>query len=98
MTSAALGELRPEGVEVGLITESERALSWHEILRSRVSEDSHAPSRPELKDAAQAMGITYNTARTHLKRIYAKTNVNRLSALVHMIVTGPVGLLIHATE
>ena len=53
---------------------------------------------PELKDAAQAMGITYNTARTHLKRIYAKTNVNRLSALVHMIVTGPVGLLIHATE
>jgi DNA-binding CsgD family transcriptional regulator len=53
---------------------------------------------PELKDAARAMGITYNTARTHLKRIYAKTNVNRLSALVHMIVTGPVGLLIHATE
>ncbi len=53
---------------------------------------------PELKDAAQAMGITYNTARTHLKRIYAKTNVNRLSALVHMIVTGPVGLLIHASE
>ncbi len=52
---------------------------------------------PELKDAAHAMGITYNTARTHLKRIYAKTNVNRLSALVHMIVTGPVGLLIHAT-
>ncbi|MBI1732617.1 MAG: response regulator [Gammaproteobacteria bacterium] len=53
---------------------------------------------PELKDAAHAMGITYNTARTHLKRIYAKTNVNRLSTLVHMIVTGPVGLLIHATE
>jgi DNA-binding NarL/FixJ family response regulator len=53
---------------------------------------------PELKEAARAMGITYNTARTHLKRIYAKTNVNRLSALVHMIVTGPVGLLIHATD
>jgi DNA-binding NarL/FixJ family response regulator len=53
---------------------------------------------PELKEAAHAMGITYNTARTHLKRIYAKTNVNRLSTLVHMIVTGPVGLLIHATE
>lgn len=53
---------------------------------------------PDLHRVADAMGITYNTARTHLKRIYAKTGNNRLSALVHMIVTGPAGLLIHSSD
>ena len=53
---------------------------------------------PDLNGAAREMGITYNTARTHLKRIYAKTNINKLPSLVHMIVTGPVGLLIHSIE
>src|SRR5690606_14345692 len=53
---------------------------------------------PDLHEVADSMNITYNAARTHLKRIYLKTGVNRLSALVHMIVTGPVGLLIHSAE
>jgi CheY-like chemotaxis protein/DNA-binding CsgD family transcriptional regulator len=53
---------------------------------------------PDLREAARAMGITYNTARTHLKRVYAKTETNRLSSLVHMIVTGPAGLLIHSSD
>jgi len=53
--------------------------------------------QPDLVAVAKAMGITYNTARTHLKRIYAKTNINRLPSLVHMIVMGPVGLLIHSS-
>ena len=54
--------------------------------------------KPDLQEIAGNMGITYNTARTHLKRIYSKTKTNRLSTLVHMIVTGPVGLLLHSTE
>ena len=54
--------------------------------------------RPHLDEAAKSMGITYNTARTHLKRIYSKTNTNRLSSLVHMIVTGPVGLLLQSSD
>jgi len=53
---------------------------------------------PDLHMVATSMEITYNTARTHVKRIYAKTGINRLSSLVHMIVTGPVGLLIHSGE
>jgi DNA-binding CsgD family transcriptional regulator len=53
---------------------------------------------PHLEEVAQAMGITYNTARTHLKRIYLKTGTNRLSALVHRIMTGPVGILIHSRD
>ena len=53
---------------------------------------------PHVDEVANDMGITYNTARTHLKRIYAKTNINRLSSLIHMIVTGPVGVLLHSAD
>ena len=38
-----------------------------------------------LTDAAEALGISVNTARTHLTRIYAKTGVNSQVALVRML-------------
>jgi DNA-binding CsgD family transcriptional regulator len=38
-----------------------------------------------LKEAAEELGITHNTARTHLKRIFGKTAVNRQSSLVRLI-------------
>ncbi len=53
---------------------------------------------PYLTDVAAKMGITYNTARTHLKKIYLKTETNKLPALIQKIVTGPAGILIHAIE
>lgn len=53
---------------------------------------------PHLEEVAKSLGITYNTARTHLKRIYLKTGTNRMSSLVHRIMTGPVGILIHSRD
>ena len=53
---------------------------------------------PDVHEVAKSLGITYNTARTHVKRIYAKTKINRLPSLVHMIVTGPAGLLIQSRD
>jgi|GEM_PF-480405 len=53
---------------------------------------------PHLEEVASSLGITYNTARTHLKRIYMKTGTNRLSLLVHRIMTGPVGILLHSHD
>lgn len=50
---------------------------------------------PNLTKVAASLGITHNTARTHLKRIYTKTKTNRLSLLVQLIVTGPVGTILH---
>ncbi|MBF8269109.1 MAG: hypothetical protein HW386_818 [Gammaproteobacteria bacterium] len=50
---------------------------------------------PHLQTAAAALGITLNTARTHLKRIYVKTNVNRIASLIHMIVTGPASIILN---
>ena len=42
-----------------------------------------------LGDAAEALAITGNTARTHLKRVFAKTGVSRQSELIRVLVTGP---------
>ncbi|MFQ5660169.1 MAG: response regulator [Gammaproteobacteria bacterium] len=53
---------------------------------------------PNLDQVARALGVTSNTTRTHLKRIYTKTDTNRLSTLVHMIVTGPAGMIMQVNE
>jgi len=53
---------------------------------------------PYLADISASLGITHNTARTHLKRIYQKTGTNKLPSLIQKIVTGPAGLLIHSAE
>ena len=50
---------------------------------------------PHLATAATTLGITLNTARTHLKRIYSKTRVNRISSLIHLIVTGPASVILN---
>lgn len=53
---------------------------------------------PYLDQVAVRLGITYNTARTHLKRIYQKTGTNKLPALILKIITGPAGLVLHSRE
>ena len=53
---------------------------------------------PYLADVSAKLGISYQTARTHLKRIYLKTETNKLPALIQKIVTGPAGLLIHSMD
>lgn len=42
-----------------------------------------------LDEAAETMGIKYQTVRTHLKRIFSKTGIDRQSELVRLILTGP---------
>ncbi|TQV79679.1 helix-turn-helix transcriptional regulator [Denitrobaculum tricleocarpae] len=42
-----------------------------------------------LDEAAESMGIKYQTVRTHLKRIFSKTGIDRQSELVRLILTGP---------
>jgi DNA-binding CsgD family transcriptional regulator len=42
-----------------------------------------------LDAAADRLGISRNTARTHMKRIYAKTNTENQSDLVRLILGGP---------
>jgi pimeloyl-ACP methyl ester carboxylesterase/DNA-binding CsgD family transcriptional regulator len=47
----------------------------------------------DLRDAAAHMGITYESARSYLKRIYQKTGCSSQSALVQKITQSPLNLL-----
>ena len=49
---------------------------------------------PQLNIAAESLNISVSTAKTHLKRIYRKTNTNRQSVLIHKIINGPAGLIL----
>ena len=49
---------------------------------------------PQLNIVAKALNISLSTAKTHLKRIYRKTNTNRQSVLVHKIINGPADLIL----
>jgi len=53
---------------------------------------------PEIRFVAESLNIKLSTARTHLKRIFRKTDTNRQSVLVHKIVTGPAGLATRQEE
>jgi DNA-binding CsgD family transcriptional regulator len=46
-----------------------------------------------LEDATEILGITKNTARTHLRAIFVKCGVSRQASLVQKIVTSPAMLL-----
>jgi DNA-binding CsgD family transcriptional regulator len=42
-----------------------------------------------LQDAANALGVTQNTARWTLKNVFAKTDTSRQAELVRLLLTGP---------
>jgi FixJ family two-component response regulator len=43
-----------------------------------------------LEDAAETLGITVSSARTYLKRVFSKTDVDRQAELVRLILAAPV--------
>jgi DNA-binding CsgD family transcriptional regulator len=45
-----------------------------------------------LDEAAEILGVAYETVRKHLKQIFGKTGTFRQAELVRMLVTGPAGL------
>jgi DNA-binding HTH domain-containing proteins len=51
-----------------------------------------------LEEAADSLGIAYETVRKHLKQIFVKTSVSRQAELVRMLVTGPAGLALSGTQ
>ncbi|MFQ5486372.1 MAG: response regulator [Desulfobacterales bacterium] len=49
---------------------------------------------PDMESAAESLGVSMSTVKTHLKRVFRKTKTNRQSALLHKVVTGPVAKLL----
>ena len=68
--------------------------SLYRLSRTEAKVTAKLVKTPYLEEVAKSLGITYNTARTHLKRIYNKTQTNRISSLIHMIINGPVGVVL----
>ena len=69
-------------------------VSLYALTRSEARFLAKLVEYPELNVVAAALNISLSTAKTHLKRIYRKTDTNRQSVLVHKIVTGPAGFLL----
>jgi DNA-binding CsgD family transcriptional regulator/PAS domain-containing protein len=46
----------------------------------------------EPAEAADELGVTMNTVRTHLKRVFDKTGARRQAELVRLLLRGPAGL------
>ena len=64
------------------------------LTRSEVRLVQNLVGGCSLEDGARELGITVNTARTHLKHIFTKTGARRQSELIHQVETGPASLAI----
>lgn len=84
---------RPVQVAVALITDPERQLPSSIELLKRVYELTPKESALAVKllegksveRAAEELGITYETTRTHLRRIFAKTGTSRQTELILLL-------------
>jgi len=47
----------------------------------------------DLREAAGRLEVSMNTARTHLRLIFEKTDTHRQSELLHLLLRGPAGLI-----
>ena len=72
---------RPAGLSEVLLRER-----FH-LTRAEAGLALHLAQGATLADAADALGITYNTTRSHLRAIFAKTNTHRQVELITLLRT-----------
>ena len=51
-----------------------------------------------VNEACELLDITQNTARTHLKRVFSKTDTNRQTELVKLVINGPASLRLDSSS
>jgi DNA-binding CsgD family transcriptional regulator len=59
-----------------------------QLTRMEATLAASLASGRSLVDAADLLGIAHNTARAHLRSIFAKTGARRQSQLVHLLRSG----------
>lgn len=96
-----LSPLRPgqpvSTVAALLVHDPNRPCSAPESLLQRVHGLTHAEASLAsvmmqgcpVEEAAALLGVSVNTAKTHLKRVFAKTGATRQAELVYLLLTGP---------
>ena len=102
--SSCTGSFLPETLALVFVFDPEvRPSTADEILR-RIYKLTPAEARIasliaqglSTKDVGQMLSISENTARTHLKRIFSKTDTSRQSDLMNLILNGPANLNNHS--
>lgn len=71
----------------------QRLRKTYELTRAEARLTARLVAGLTLGDAAADLGITYNTARTHLKQIMAKTETERQADLIRVVLSGPAQLM-----
>jgi len=69
-----------------------RLMALYGLTRSEAKVAARMASGARLQDVARALGITTETVRGHLKRVFGKTGSHRQAELVHLLLTGPASL------
>ncbi len=96
----ARDELLDGAVAVLYVGDPDRTVSFDYARIGKLYGLSKAESRVaallasgyRLEQAAEMLGVAYETVRKHLKQIFSKTGTYRQAELVRMLVTGPAGL------
>lgn len=100
-TGGVEGELAPEApAAIIYVGDPDRALVFDNARIAKLYGLSRAESRVaallasgyRLEQAADMLGVAYETVRKHLKQIFSKTGTYRQAELVRILVTGPAGL------
>jgi DNA-binding CsgD family transcriptional regulator len=65
--------------------------SAHRLSRAELGLAARLVGGMSLRQAAKALGVSDNTARTHLKHVFAKTGVRRQADLVRRVLTHELG-------
>ncbi len=101
-----VAETSDEPAALLFVGDPERPMSFDATRISRLYGLSRAEARVaallargfRLEEAADSLGIAYETVRKHLKQIFVKTSVSRQAELVRMLVTGPAGLALSGAQ
>ena len=93
------GVLPPNAAKIAVILPAMSRQSFDDFRRTYYLSDAEARlvealhGSSSLRKAAAQCGITYESARTYLKRVYLKTGVNDQSSLLLLVDRNPLSLL-----
>lgn len=75
------------GADRDLSRQIEIAKAIYGLSQAQTGMMEHIANGLDVSDAARALGITKNTARTHLRRVYGKVGVNSQIELLRLLIS-----------
>jgi DNA-binding CsgD family transcriptional regulator len=70
-------------------TDADPLRRFYGLTPAEAALTAHLVTGQDLKRASEALQVTMNTARTHMKRVFEKTGTKRQAELVQLILRSP---------